>query len=217
MRIVAWVCYVYQNRYVTTRLEYDDDDEDEDDEESDLPMGYIRLYDFDPLRVRKEICDRKYDIIPLVDPTIPLDPNTPNTANTGSTSPQRQSYTRRMSNLFRRPASIDGDKTGDQATPDNPLLQPLSGDRNGIFLVTEETHLADELPLMSQIFTGSKLPYLYAERETIADTVLIDGERIIGVLVSDKFRDRLLGTFGLLPEKQICDSRGDGTLGFGSR
>jgi hypothetical protein len=217
MGVVAWVCYVYQNRYVTTRLEYDDEEDEEDDEESDLPIGYIRLYDFDPLRVRKEICDRKYDIIPLVDPTIPLGPNTPTTANTGSTSPQRQSYTRRMSNLFRRPASIDGDKTGDQATPDNPLLQPLSGDRNGIVLVTEETHLADELPLMSQIFTGSKLPYLYAERETIADTVLIDGERIIGVLVSDKSHDRILGIIGLLPEEQIRDSRGDGMLGIESR
>ena len=41
----AWVCYVYQNRYIAPRT---DDDQ----------RSWLRLYDFDPLRVRKEKCDR---------------------------------------------------------------------------------------------------------------------------------------------------------------
>lgn len=45
--MLAWVCYVYQNRYITTF----------DDEVSDT--RYFRLYDFDSLRVRKELCDRR--------------------------------------------------------------------------------------------------------------------------------------------------------------
>ncbi|WVF68505.1 hypothetical protein IAT40_003272 [Kwoniella sp. CBS 6097] len=43
----SWVCYIYQDRYV---VPYFDETEQE---------TTVRLYDFDPLRVRKELLDRK--------------------------------------------------------------------------------------------------------------------------------------------------------------
>ncbi len=54
--ITAWVCYVYQNRYIIPRTD------DEDDH------TYLRLYDFDPLRVRKEKCDRANKTEPISPP-----------------------------------------------------------------------------------------------------------------------------------------------------
>ena len=133
---VAWVCYVYQNRYISPQL-------DEDEEPSRL-----RLYDFDPLRVRKEICDRTY-----TDPPSPI------------TSPRRR--------LFRNSST-------------NPHGPALDGERDGIYLVTAETVLPPQNALTSEVRTGGKLPYTYVERSSKADVALIDGERIIGVEVSDR-------------------------------
>ena len=47
----AWVCYVYQNRYIYPM-------ENENGDTS------LKIYDFDPLRVRKEKCDRANEIQP---------------------------------------------------------------------------------------------------------------------------------------------------------
>ena len=78
--IPAWVCYVYQNRYITAF----------DNEASDT--RYFRLYDFDPLRVRKELYDRK---------------NSPTTATPRK---RRLSLLRRASSTGAE--SVEGDRDG---------------------------------------------------------------------------------------------------------
>ncbi|ORY34688.1 hypothetical protein BCR39DRAFT_462572 [Naematelia encephala] len=108
-----WVCYVYQYRYATIRRQ------------TEGGAAKLRVYDFDPLRVRKEISDRR-----------------------------------------------------------NAPPPPHDGDRDGIHLVTAETDLRAVRPLCDRIKTGGKMPYMFVEKTTTADVVLVDGERIIGVEVS---------------------------------
>lgn len=135
MTCSAWVCYVYQNRYVIPRTDAED-------------RTYLRLYDFDPLRVRKEKCDRANDTEPIPPPV--------------------KSRTR---SLLRRASS---------SLP----AHPLDCDRHGVHLVTAETVLPGDRPLLGEIRTGKDLPYLYVERECPADTALLDGERVVAVEVS---------------------------------
>lgn len=60
----AWVCYVYQNRYVTPyarvvgTLEMSDSDEGEEAEADEIIELSLQVFDFDPRRVRKERLDR---------------------------------------------------------------------------------------------------------------------------------------------------------------
>lgn len=49
------MCYVYQNRYIIPRTDAED-------------HTFLRLYDFDPLRVRKEKCDRANNTEPIATP-----------------------------------------------------------------------------------------------------------------------------------------------------
>jgi hypothetical protein len=125
------VCYVYQNRYITP-LELDG-------------QNVIRLYDFDPLRVRQERLSRIH------------------LAGEPSSSPPAK----RISLLRRRSAS-----------------NPLDGERGGIHLVTAETVLRADDPLMEESRTGRDLPYTYVDLESEASVTLIDGERVVTVEVS---------------------------------
>ena len=100
----------------------------------------MQLYDFDPLRVRKEYCDRRNQAA--------------------------------IQSRFR--GSLDED------------AHPYDGDRDGIELVTSETVIERCEPLTGAIITGSKLPYMMVTRPNNADVLLIDGERIISVQVSNR-------------------------------
>jgi len=144
--MTAWVCYVYQNRYITPH---------EDLENERL---YMRLFDFDPLRLKKEICDRKYSPDPWV----------------SSTSPK----TRRHIMLARRISGSFSRGSGDK--PDSNIYD---GDRDGIVLVTKETVIPKDAVLRDGLRTGGKLPYMYVDKETDAEVALIDGERIVAVAV----------------------------------
>lgn len=101
----------------------------------------LRLYDFDPLRVRKEISDRRNAI--------------PKRAIIGSSQPPGQS-----------------------------LYEDEGEDVDGINLVRSETVLPNRHPLLEEMRTGRELPYMYVERPSEIEVVLIDGERVIAIGVS---------------------------------
>lgn len=53
-----WVCYVYQNRYVTVEDVLWSPEEGSDSDDGHALVPHLCAYDFDPRRVRKEFCDR---------------------------------------------------------------------------------------------------------------------------------------------------------------
>ncbi|KAK4688537.1 DNA cross-link repair 1A protein, partial [Tremellales sp. Uapishka_1] len=144
-----WVCYVYQNRYVAVRTD-------------DMGTSHLQLYDFDPLRVRKEIVERS---------------NLPQ-------PPKKKSLLKRMTSRDR----------SDHESGFTSWLRPLQtstapsveGDHMGVKLVTAETVLSNRRPLKSVVVTGRDLPYLLVEKQTVADVVVIDGERIVAIQTADQ-------------------------------
>ena len=123
---------MYQNRYI---IPYCADNRD-----------YLRLFDFDPLRVRKEKCDRANSNKQPVSPT------------------DRRRSLRHLSSTI-------------------PETYPLDGDIDGINLVTRETVLRGDGPLLGEMRTGSHLPYLFVDKFTSADCALLDADRIVTVQV----------------------------------
>ena len=68
---------------------------------------------------------------------------------------------------------------------------PQDGERDGIYLHQKETVIKKEEPLMSEIRTGSELPYLCTERNVLdfgssahERSMLLDDQRIVLVKVS---------------------------------
>jgi len=141
------VCYVYQNRYITPH------------EDIENELLYMRLFDFDPVRVKKEICDRKYS------PKAPVLSSSPKAR-------RHIAFARRISGTFSR------------GSGDGPDVSSDDGDRDGIVLVTKETVIPKDSLLRDGLRTGGKLPYIYVDKETDAEVALIDGERIVAVAVS---------------------------------
>jgi hypothetical protein len=152
--LAAWVCYVYQDRYVTTRHDIQDH------------RTHLRLYDFNPLRVRKEITDRRNALPSSNKPTTRSHDTT---TSTSPPPPKRRSLLSR----FRSDSST---------RPSNPI----EGSRDGIVLITEETviSLGNRSPLINEVRTGGKFPYMFVERvSNETDVALIDAERIVAIQV----------------------------------
>ncbi|KAK8849728.1 hypothetical protein IAR55_005063 [Kwoniella newhampshirensis] len=160
----SWVCYVYQDRYVTPQWEDTFD-----------PVK-LRLYDFNPLRVRKELYERRQDgFVPRAKrPSAnasaddgPVDPNS------APSSPIRQLLS--AANLFSSSTKTD--------TPTSPVdpEHKHDGDRDGLVLITEESVLAKKIPLDQEIRTGRDMPFIYVDKrmEGEVDTVVMDGERVV--------------------------------------
>jgi hypothetical protein len=142
----AWVCYVYQNRYVTFRNCSD--------------TRYLQLYDFDPLRVRKELSDRKNSQSPVTSVALPR----------GAPGAPRGS--RSFLERLREPA------------PSTPLKEHEGKGADGVQLVMSDVVHKNRRVFVKTVTTGGALPYLLAERLCTADTVLLDGERIVTLDVS---------------------------------
>jgi hypothetical protein len=128
----------------------------------DLELQYLRLYDFDPIRLRKEICDRKYGNLPVGSAEDDITSKSSTASPTGSTTPAKR----------RR-----GGSSGDEDVK-------VDGDRDGIVLVTEETVVPSNTLLPQGLRTGSKMPYMYVEKRTSGSNSLIDAERVVIVHVS---------------------------------
>ncbi|WWC95413.1 hypothetical protein V866_002276 [Kwoniella sp. B9012] len=162
----SWVCYVYGSRYV---VPYPHASES---------STTVRLYDFDPMRVRQEIYSRRNEGFVGSLPTSPRGlvqrlmfglstsssaPNTSSTPPTASANEKGGSPSKRK--------LLDGSQT-----------QKYDGDRDGIVLVSEETVLKKKLPLKYEIKTGRELPFIYSEKRYMnreIDTVVMDGERLV--------------------------------------
>ncbi|WWC73627.1 uncharacterized protein I206_107599 [Kwoniella pini CBS 10737] len=144
----SWVCYVYGSRYVSPYPH-----------ESDMSTS-IRLYDFDPLRVRKELYSRKNSGFVGVEPQSP-----------------RGIVKRLMFGLSTSttPLSSPGKSTT------NKEETKYDGDKDGIHLITEETILKKKSPLKYEIKTGKELPFIFSENKVdgLVETVVLDGERLI--------------------------------------
>ncbi|WVW86867.1 hypothetical protein I302_108922 [Kwoniella bestiolae CBS 10118] len=150
----SWVCYVYGSRYVVPYPH------------SSESSTTVRLYDFDPLRVRQELYSRRNEGFVGTLPTSPrglvqrlmfgLSTSTPSTPATTGKEPS----TKRN--------SIEG-------------YQKYDGDRDGIVLVSEETVLKKKIPLKGEIRTGRELPFIYSEKKYVREieTVVMDGERLV--------------------------------------
>lgn len=127
------------------------------------------LYDFDPLRVRKEQLDRLHKL-----------PPSPTTTSSSDSPP-----TKRRTLLPRlRSSSSSTSPTQSRGT------LSVDGDIDGVTLVTAETVLPGYIPLMGEIRTGRDFPYMLVKRATTADVALIDGERIVEVGVSFYLRNK---------------------------
>ena len=153
---------------------------------------YIRLYDFDPLRVRKEACDRKYNNPPVgfsdssaIDPLdakmsedetrgSPGGGQGPSGVEGSTTRSRGPSIGRRLSDLRQRMSF---------SKPKDTPKKTVDGDRDGIVLVTESEYITPNILLPEGMETGRELPYVYVERRTRGDNALIDGERIVIVHV----------------------------------
>nr|XP_018260252.1 uncharacterized protein I303_07169 [Kwoniella dejecticola CBS 10117]OBR82410.1 hypothetical protein I303_07169 [Kwoniella dejecticola CBS 10117] len=142
----SWVCYVYGSRYVSPYPH-----------EFDTSTS-IRLYDFDPLRVRRELYMRK---------------------NIGFVGHEPQSPRGIVKRL------MFGLSTSSSNSPKSPgcLVEDTKydGEKDGITLITEETVLKKKSPLLSEIRTGRELPFMFSEKkvEGLVQTVVLDSERLI--------------------------------------
>jgi len=145
---IAWVCYVYQNRYVSFR----------NDEQS----RFLQLYDFDPLRVRKELSDRK-------------NAQPPTTSVSPPPSKMRRDSRSLLERLRQNFASIGPEPVG---------MEHEGRGTDGVQLVMSEVTHRNRKVFVGTIKCGSALPYLLTERPSSADTVLLDGERIVTLDVS---------------------------------
>ncbi|WWC92861.1 uncharacterized protein L201_007822 [Kwoniella dendrophila CBS 6074] len=151
----SWVCYVYGSRYVVPY-----------DHEADQSTT-IRLYDFDPLRVRQELYSRRNDNF------IARAPQSP-----------RGIVQRLMFGLST--SSITSKHENDSTTSSsggksNKEQGKHDGDRDGIHLITEETILKKKSPLAVEVKSGRELPFIYSEKKIKkqVETVVLDSERLI--------------------------------------
>ena len=148
------MCYVYQNRYVASDID-------------ENFQTYWRIYDFDQLRTRKIINERRN-----ADSIKPF------------TIPERRAVW--------EPLAGDGPsrwRPGRRYEYDAEW--PQDGARDGIYLHQKETVIKQEEPLMSEIRTGSEFPYLCTEKNVLdfgssahERSMMLDDQRIILVKVS---------------------------------
>ncbi|WRT69747.1 uncharacterized protein IL334_006738 [Kwoniella shivajii] len=142
----SWVCYVYGSRYV---VPYHHEAES---------STTIRLYDFDPLRVRQELYSRR-------------------DSNFTASAPQspRGIVHRLMFGL----STSTSPPTSSATTPNEDIK--FDGDKDGIYLITEETVLKKKSPLDQEVRSGKDLPFIYAEKKLRkeVETVVMDGERLV--------------------------------------
>lgn len=172
--IVAWVCYVYQDRYVTSTSSRRD---------SDDPRDYnskVRLYDFNPLRVKREI-SRRSDLSSKGNHISRL--SAPDVIQSQSSS---TTYTSGRSRTGLRSESMSS-SVGPSLVPPTPaslVKSPLDGEIDGLTLILSETVLREQLPLSAEIRTGREFPFMFVEKVCQAETFLLDDERLIAVYVS---------------------------------
>ncbi|WWD20355.1 hypothetical protein CI109_104831 [Kwoniella shandongensis] len=154
----SWVCYVYQDRYIAPQYK------------DPFDPATLRLYDFNLLRVRKELYDRR-DINFEAEPS---DTEEPTIRDEGILSDPLQ---RLLSATNLLSPSSNKNKTPTPRAPEHKY----DGDRDGIVLVTEETVLPKLVPLDQEIRTGRDMPYLYVDKplEDDVDAVVLDGERVV--------------------------------------
>ncbi|OCF35179.1 hypothetical protein I316_03221 [Kwoniella heveanensis BCC8398] len=134
----SWVCYIYQNRYVVPYY-------DEATQEST-----VRLYDFDPLRIRRELFDRRQNNFFAAAP------------RSHSSIVRRLIFGLSMPPDDQRKGKHDGDRDGIHLVTEEtvlkskiPLAQEVRSGREMPFVYVEKTY-TDEI-----------------------DTVVMDGERIV--------------------------------------
>lgn len=216
----AWVCYIYHNRYITpVRRDFNDatpptEDGDEDDHRYDADR--LRLYDFDPLRVRRELLKRTHADPAYISllwssaaahaaPSVSASPQVASpsiaeespaavsTVSPTSSSPSRaRSFIRRLSSSFKR-SRIDPPNAEDATSSSVHEIDPAhkyDGLVNGVNLVTAETVIPPNVLFQEEVRTGANFPFTYVDNFLFnSETVLIDDERIVIVNVSpDLFR-----------------------------
>lgn len=196
--LTDWVCYVYQNRVIIPWERPDLFDPENEavvwaEFGSDAPA--MRLFDFDPLRVRKEVKDRTYSLPPtkLVDP----DEEAEQDLFDLDFRPHKRPAHGRSDALIRHvleEVGVIGGRGDRQTRAGDSASRPKSieGERHGVTLVTSETVLERRIPLAQEVRTGSKFPYMFVEKKSAADVAILDGDRIAVLHVSTRvLRDDL--------------------------
>ncbi|WVR08002.1 hypothetical protein IAU60_005046 [Kwoniella sp. DSM 27419] len=150
--VPSWVCYVYHNRYVVPY--YD---------ERELATT-IRLYDFDPLRVRQEMKRRRHDkFVPIYD-----------------SLPGMDRWRRMIFGLSTATNRYDQGAKGDDEPGKWDGTDMLAG-KYPLNLVSEQSILKNRSPLAQEVRSGSDMPFIYTESLSgkEVDTVVMDGERLV--------------------------------------
>ena len=137
-----WVCNVYHNRYVQIYT-------------SASNRKFMRMFDFDPLRVLKEIRKRGLEY-----------------------PAHKEDTTNELPREASMPGSYGASSSIDDVWDANP--QESASEVDGISLQLSDTVYADDTPGLGQgIVCGAGLPYMYVDKPLRGDTVLLDGQRLV--------------------------------------
>lgn len=174
----------------------------------DRDIGAMRLFDFDPSRVKRELLKRAYADPAYISPTTNEHGKTVSMNGTGSpmntsadaiassrsesagnpSSPSRtRQFIRRLSSTFKRSRlhSPDAEEENDSRKERVATAHKYDGEQGGVTLVTAETVLPPTVLLQAETRTGANFPYMYVEKDYCNQRIaLLDDERIIFVHVS---------------------------------